>query len=98
MSFANNTVIGDGCVLRLPLPYLADEYVRRWSSCSDSCRFAILVEGPMLTVVVGCSESETALAGSRRRWRNLGGRCALDDHTHGSFMNMPYVCSVEEVS
>lgn len=46
--------------------------------------------------MVGCPEGETALDDRRRRWKYLGGRRAVDDHTRDHFSDMPFVRSVEE--
>lgn len=89
-SVAKNTAIGACDVLRFPPTYLADEYVRVWSSRLNSRYLAIILLGSTLTVVVGCLELEKALAGWRRRWNHYSGWHAVENHTHDSSMDMPF--------
>lgn len=63
MSVSNNTTRGAGGVLRFSPPYSVDEHFPRRSSRLNSGCFAIFPAGASLTVMIGRSEREVALAG-----------------------------------
>lgn len=58
---------------------------------------AILPTGSTLAIMIGWSERETAYAGWLRHWIHWGGWRAVDDHTLGNIMDMPFVSSLEKV-
>lgn len=96
MIVSNNTPIGAGGALRSPSLSSVDEYIRCWSLLLDARWFAILPTGSKLLVLVSHLKCATALAGSRRHWRHSGRNRAVDNHTHGDFMDIPFARSVEK--
>lgn len=95
ISVANNTTISAGGTLMFPHPYLLYLYIRHWVSRLKACGFAIIPTSS--TLMVGQLEREMAFAGCQRRWKRWGGRLAVDDHTYGHFIDMPFVRSLEEL-
>lgn len=96
MAAANSVSVDAGDVLRFPSQYSADKHIHKWSGRLDARRFAILPARSTWNVTVAWSELETVSAGWQRRWTHWYGRRAEDDDTHGKFMDMPIVRSVEE--
>lgn len=48
-----------------------------------------------MTVIISWAEREAAYAGCRLRWKHRNGRCTEANHTHGRFMDIPFVRFVE---
>lgn len=98
MTVPNNSAISAGESLRLPPPYPAYQYIRRWPSPLDSHPFTIIPDGSTRTLMFVGLEFQTAVAGWQCRRKHWGrGWLALDDHTQENFMNMPLVRPVDDV-
>lgn len=94
ITVANNTDTRTGSTLRFLPRFSSDGYIHRWSFGFNTRRFALLSVGSMFAVMVGCVERETALAGSRHRWKVWGGSSTIADPVHGTFKDIPSLRSV----